>query len=199
MKTTKVIKLGKQAINEAIENLKLDFKNEEYSLDNILKIDEYLYHFILSDESTFTNDKHEDYFNPELRIFTNIKALCFYKGSEIIKEFMEEHKEDLTSEELEDIEIELSEYIVKFFIKGKEEVETLIGKKWKELSEEQQNKLMNTATVDPSLYDKNTGECTIDFEGTKYSIAGEVIETEEERVLQAYEDGIIYDSTEGIR
>ena len=68
-----------------------------------------------------------------------------------------------------------------------------IGKKWKQLTKEEQNMLLSKATP----FECSTGECIIDLT-ENLSVTGEVIDTEEERYIEIDDDAIIYNPKEGI-
>lgn len=68
-----------------------------------------------------------------------------------------------------------------------------IGKKWKQLTKEEQDMLLSKATP----FECSVGECIIDFT-EDLSVSGEVIDTEEERCIEIDDDAIIYNPKEGI-
>ena len=68
-----------------------------------------------------------------------------------------------------------------------------IGKKWKQLTNDEQDMLLSNATPFECL----VGECIIDLTDD-LSVIGEVIDTEEERYIQIDDDAIIYNPIEGI-
>ena len=68
-----------------------------------------------------------------------------------------------------------------------------IGKKWKQLTSEEQDMLLSKANPFECL----KGKCIIDL--TEYlSITGEVINTEEEIYIEVDGDSIIYNPREGL-
>lgn len=72
------------------------------------------------------------------------------------------------------------------------------GKKWNEINETTREELMKTArAVDGRSGDKSKGgKCIIDFEGTDYSIAGELVIKDEEIEIIIDDNAIIYISFE---
>ena len=68
-----------------------------------------------------------------------------------------------------------------------------IGKKWKEVTNEEQEILLKNAIA----FECSKGECIIDL--TKnLSVNGKVIDNEEERYIKIDDNAIIYDPNEGI-
>ncbi|MGL5050786.1 MAG: hypothetical protein ACRC6E_09225 [Fusobacteriaceae bacterium] len=67
-----------------------------------------------------------------------------------------------------------------------------IGKKWGELSLEEQNFLLETSYVDNDNLDKKTGECIVDFENG-LSVSGKVVSSGSEEDLEIEEKAEIYD------
>ncbi|EJU19785.1 hypothetical protein HMPREF1143_1919 [Peptoanaerobacter stomatis] len=68
-------------------------------------------------------------------------------------------------------------------------------KMWKELTNEEQQKLMSIANaIDGITGDKPkaSGKCIIDFGETGYSVAGTVTVTEEEDVIEIDNEAVIY-------
>lgn len=66
-----------------------------------------------------------------------------------------------------------------------------IGKKWKQLTEEEQYVLLSKANP----YECSVGECIIDLT-EDLSVIGEVIDTEEEKYIKIDDDAIIYNPKE---
>ena len=72
-------------------------------------------------------------------------------------------------------------------------MEKYIGKKWKQLTKEEQDILLSKA----SPFECSVGECIIDLTDD-LSVIGEVIDTEEERYIEIDDNAIIYNPEEGI-
>ena len=68
-----------------------------------------------------------------------------------------------------------------------------IGKKWKQLTSEEQDMLLSNANP----FEHSKGKCIIDLT-EDLSVAGEVINTEEEIYIKIDGDSIIYNPTEGV-
>lgn len=80
-------------------------------------------------------------------------------------------------------------------------MKNLIGKKWGQLTSEEQKELLSIAnTIDGRTGNtmNETGECIIDFEGTEYSISGKNVSMEDEYSLEIDDNSIIYNSSDGI-
>ena len=67
-----------------------------------------------------------------------------------------------------------------------------IGKKWKQLTKQEQDILLSNATP----FECSVGECIIDLT-EDLSVIGEVIDTEEERYIEIDGEAIIYNPEEG--
>ena len=73
-----------------------------------------------------------------------------------------------------------------------EEVE-LEGKHWEELTEDEQESLLEVANIDPDNIDKKTGECTIDFE--VLSIAAKInLNSDEANDFEINDNSVLYNS-----
>ena len=68
-----------------------------------------------------------------------------------------------------------------------------IGKKWKQLTSKEQDMLLSKANP----FECSKGKCIIDLT-EDLSVAGEVINTEEEIYIEIDDDAIIYNPKEGI-
>lgn len=80
-------------------------------------------------------------------------------------------------------------------------MKNLIGKKWGQLTSEEQKELLSIAnTIDGRTGNtmNETGECIIDFEGTEYSISGKNLSMEDEYSLEIDDNAIIYNSSDGV-
>lgn len=67
-----------------------------------------------------------------------------------------------------------------------------IGKKWKQLTSEQQENLLSNANASEKV-----GDCIIDL-SEKLSVAGRVISTEDENYIEINDDAILYDPNESV-
>ena len=79
--------------------------------------------------------------------------------------------------------------------------ENLIGKKWGQLSSEEQKELLliaNTVDARSGNIMNETGECIIDFDGTEYSVSGKIVSMEDECSVKIDDNAIIYNSSDGI-
>ena len=68
-----------------------------------------------------------------------------------------------------------------------------IGKKWKQLTSKEQDMLLSKANP----FEHSKGKCIIDLT-EDLSVAGEVINTEEEIYIEVDGDSIIYNPREGL-
>ena len=68
-----------------------------------------------------------------------------------------------------------------------------IGKKWKQLTKEEQEILIRKANP----FECSRGKCIIDLT-ENLSVNGEVIDTEEERYIKINDNAIIYNPNEGV-
>ena len=68
-----------------------------------------------------------------------------------------------------------------------------IGKKWKQLTKEEQEILLRKANT----FECSRGKCIIDLT-ENLSVNGEVIDTEEERYIKINDNAIIYNPNEGV-
>ena len=78
--------------------------------------------------------------------------------------------------------------------------ENLIGKKWGQLSSEEQKELLSIANpIDArDMSAVYSGDCTIDFLETPLSVIGKVISNEYEYSIKIDDNAIFYNSSEGI-
>ncbi|EJU22530.1 hypothetical protein HMPREF1143_1775 [Peptoanaerobacter stomatis] len=68
-------------------------------------------------------------------------------------------------------------------------------KMWKELTNEEQQKLMSIANAIDGRTGNNvkkSGDCIVDFGETGYSVAGRVLVTEEENIIEIDSEAVIY-------